>query len=53
MDKEYLIRFILIHSPTTDRKKLELMSFEELVILKVQLEVDLNSGVLKRGDFLN
>jgi len=42
MDKEYLIRYILLHEPNTDRNVLELMSFEDLVIRKVQIELQID-----------
>lgn len=41
MDREYLISFILLHKPNQDKKQLEKLSTESLVMIKVQLELDL------------
>ncbi len=40
MEKERLIEYIVEHDPGADRTKLEALSLEHLVILKVQLELD-------------
>lgn len=37
MDREYLISFILNHDPKTDRKKLEELSSEALMMVKIQI----------------
>lgn len=43
MDREYLISFILLHDPGQNKKKLESLSTESLVMIKVQLELKLMS----------
>ena len=40
--KQNIIDFILKHQPELKNKKLEDLSIEELVILKVQIEITLN-----------
>jgi hypothetical protein len=37
VDREYLISFILNHDSITDRKKLEELSDEALLMVKIQL----------------
>lgn len=41
MNREYLISFILLHYPNRDKKQLEKLSTESLVMIKVQLELEL------------
>jgi|GEM_PF-6111045 len=41
MDREYLISFIIVHNSTHDKKQLEGLSTEYLVMIKVQLELEL------------
>jgi hypothetical protein len=42
MDREYLISFILLHKPAQDKKQLEALSTQSLVMIKVHLEFELN-----------
>lgn len=41
MDREYLIKYILAYSKSAIRENLEKMSTESLVIIKVQIELEL------------
>lgn len=41
MDREYLIKYILAYSKSASREDLEKMSTESLVIIKVQIELEL------------
>ncbi|HRG00520.1 MAG TPA: hypothetical protein PKZ75_05360 [Bacteroidia bacterium] len=41
MDRAYLISFILLHNPNQEKKQLEELSTESLVMIKVQLELEL------------
>lgn len=41
MDREYLIKYILAYSKTATKEDLEKMSTESLVIIKVQIELEL------------
>lgn len=41
MNREYFITFILVHNPTHDKKQLEDLSIEALVMIKVQIELEL------------
>lgn len=41
MDREYLISFILLYNSEQNKIKLESLSTESLVMIKVQLELEL------------
>lgn len=45
MEREYLISFILLHNPAHDKKQLEELSTESLVMIKIQLEFELMSKI--------
>lgn len=41
MDRECLISYIILHNSTHDKKQLEGLSTESLVMIKVQIELEL------------
>jgi len=41
MDKEYLIGYILTYSVSANMEELEKMSIEALIMIKVQIEIEL------------